>query len=468
MRKLIAFACLFLFASFTSGQVYINGVLQGGSSYSYLWSGGISMLAPTTDVAPDPLLLRGANAFPGATVNTAGANTLLAGGIGKRILTVIAYDHGSMAGSTVTITVNGTATVLTEGAGEEWLAATSNSSTATSLAAAVSTVSGVSAAAGPAAVLITPAPATYSLTIAKSAADAGMTATSGTDGAPYVINKLGFSDVGAAPDVGFARSAAGVMKVTDGSSGLGDLFISSTVYLNSTSNGPQVRCIGTDEIQLYLYTGNGLALYHSPFALEIPGTSVLRWTAGAFLRTGDSDLGLARSAAGVLKVTDGSTGNGNVVASTAITAVGTAAANGYIRTGVYKRAWTNAEVTAFGAVLSGDLKVATLPAKTIVRNAYLVIDSQASGTTTLTVSLGRTSTAYIDYTVASNAMVGANTVYGDATTVERGTNLTGWDLPSYTAAVDVYVQFVATDASKKLADVLGCTGQVYLLTETLP
>jgi len=119
-------------------------------------------------------------------------------------------------------------------------------------------------------------------------------------------------------------------------------------------------------------------------------------------------------------------------------------------------------------VLSGDLKVATLPAKTVVRNAYLVIDSQASGTTTLTASLGRTSTAYIDYIVASNAKVAANTVYGDATTVERGTNLTGWDLPSYTVAVDIYLQFVATDASKKLEDVLGCTGTIFLLTETLP
>jgi hypothetical protein len=134
---------------------------------------------------------------------------------------------------------------------------------------------------------------------------------------------------------------------------------------------------------------------------------------------------------------------------------------------VTKRAWTNDEVVAFGAVLSGNLKVATLPAKTIPTNAYIVLGSQASGTTTLTVSLGRASTAYIDYIVASNAKAAANTIYGDAL-VERGTNLTGYDLPSYTAATDVYVQFVATDASKKLADVLTCTGTVYLVTQTLP
>jgi hypothetical protein len=216
---------------------------------------------------------------------------------------------------------------------------------------------------------------------------------------------------------------------------------------------------------IYTYLGFPLS-YFSTNGIVIYSTYQYLWGAGDAIST--LDLGLARSSAGLLKVTDGSTGHGNIIASTAITAVGTATYNGVIRTGVYKRAWTNAEVTAFGAVLSGDLKVATLPAKTVVRNAYLVIDSQASGTTTLTASLGRTSTAYIDYIVASNAKVAANTVYGDATTVERGTNLTGWDLPSYTVAVDIYLQFVATDASKKLEDVLGCTGTIFLLTETLP
>jgi hypothetical protein len=143
--------------------------------------------------------------------------------------------------------------------------------------------------------------------------------------------------------------------------------------------------------------------------------------------------------------------------------------NGVPAGGVGKvtRAWTNAEVVALGANLSGNILVATLPARTIPTNAYIVLGSQASGTTTLTVSLGRAGTAYIDYIVASNAKAAANTVYGDAL-AERGTNLTGYDLPSYTAATDVYLQFVATDASKKLADVLTCTGTVYLLTQTLP
>lgn len=283
------------------------------------------------------------------------------------------------------------------------------------------------------------------------------------------------------------------------------------------------------------------------------------------------------------------------IASSAITAVGTAAYNGVIRTGVYKRAWTNAEVVALGAVDDAELKIATLPAKTIVRNAYVVVETPETVLTDLTVALGRTGPGYIDYIVASDAQVevlgdelvingtftgsaagwtlglGGGTpdwfydtnkvtryefvtdtaplistafavvaghtykvvfdftegnngvvltyagfesdlvsssgtytyyvtaaatgnttvtltpenaaaecsidnvsvtelvgvVYGDAV-AERGTNLTGYDLPSYAAAVDVYLNFVTTDGSHTLADALQCTGQVYLLTERLP
>ena len=286
-------------------------------------------------------------------------------------------------------------------------------------------------------------------------------------------------------------------------------------------------------------------------------------------------------------------GSGNIEASTAITAVGTAAYNGVIRTGVYRRAWTNAEVVALGATKDAELKVATLPAKTVVRNAYVVVDTHESYLTDLTVALGRTGATYIDYIVASNAkaetlgselvtngaftgnatgwtlgagggtpdwfydtdkvshaadsatgtltpttplvaVVGtqykltwtmahtsgtgvtasfggvsgtqrassatfneyftatstatltftptanwvgsvdtvilkevARTVYGDAV-AERGTNLTGYDLPSYTAVTDVYLNFVTTDGTYNLANALQSTGTVYLMTETLP
>lgn len=127
--------------------------------------------------------------------------------------------------------------------------------------------------------------------------------------------------------------------------------------------------------------------------------------------------------------------------------------------------WTNAMVTALGAALTGDIVVCTLPAKTVVVNAYIVITGTAAGVTTLTVAIGRTGAAYIDYIVASDAKVAANTVYGDASG-ERGTNLTSYDLPSFTATTAVNAHFISTGTN--LNTVTGSTGTVYLRTLTLP
>ena len=131
----------------------------------------------------------------------------------------------------------------------------------------------------------------------------------------------------------------------------------------------------------------------------------------------------------------------------------------------HKFAWTNAMVVALGAVTSGDVTVGTLPAKTVVTNAYIVITGTGVSAGTFSVSLGRTSATYIDYIVSSDAEAAANTVYGDASG-ERGTNLTGYDLPSYTATTAVKVQFNSTVTN--LDGITGSTGVVYLETMTVP
>lgn len=127
--------------------------------------------------------------------------------------------------------------------------------------------------------------------------------------------------------------------------------------------------------------------------------------------------------------------------------------------------WTNAQVVALGAALTGDITVATLPAKTVVNNAYVVITGQGAGTATLTVACGRTGAAYIDYIVASDAKAAANTVYGDAS-AERGTNLVMYDLPSYTATTDVKCHFIST--VQNLDQTTGSTGRVILTTTLAP
>jgi hypothetical protein len=139
--------------------------------------------------------------------------------------------------------------------------------------------------------------------------------------------------------------------------------------------------------------------------------------------------------------------------------------NAVVRNGVTRVDWTNAMVVAIGATTAGNISAITLPAKTIVRNAYVVITGAAGTVTTLTVSLGRTGASYIDYIVASDAKAAANTVYGDASG-ERGTNLTGYDMPSFTGTTTLNARFTSTGGN--LSTVTGSSGSIYIETATLP
>ena len=128
------------------------------------------------------------------------------------------------------------------------------------------------------------------------------------------------------------------------------------------------------------------------------------------------------------------------------------------------RSWTNAMVAALAGT-AGDIAWGTLPAKTVVTNAYVVITGAAAGPATVTVAVGRTAAAYIDYIIASDAKSAANTVYGDASG-ERGTNLTGYDLPSYTGTTVINAHFISTVGD--LSTVTGSTGMVCLTLDKLP
>lgn len=133
---------------------------------------------------------------------------------------------------------------------------------------------------------------------------------------------------------------------------------------------------------------------------------------------------------------------------------------------VSKYSWTNALVAGLSGT-TGNLTVATLPAKTVVNKATLVITGQAAGVTALTVSVGRTATAYVDYLVAKSAKAAANTVYGQVIG-DVGTSLSAilGDLPSVAGATAVVLQFVS--AVENLSAVTGSSGDVYLETTTYP
>lgn len=131
----------------------------------------------------------------------------------------------------------------------------------------------------------------------------------------------------------------------------------------------------------------------------------------------------------------------------------------------HKFTWANTDVAGLSGT-TGSLTVCTLPAKTIVNKATIVITGQAASVTTLTVSLGRVGAAYIDYLVANSAKVAANTVYGDGI-AEVGAGLSAilGDLPSLTTTTNVLLQFVSS--IENLSVVTASSGEIHLETTLL-
>ena len=122
-------------------------------------------------------------------------------------------------------------------------------------------------------------------------------------------------------------------------------------------------------------------------------------------------------------------------------------------------------VVALGGNLTGDISICTLPAKTVVRNVYLVVDTQATnGGGTLTGAVGYTAAAYIDYINPSSLMAAAGTVYGGVAG-DRGTALTGYDLPNYTGTKTLYMHLIST--VNNLNTITTCTGHVVICTELI-
>lgn len=142
----------------------------------------------------------------------------------------------------------------------------------------------------------------------------------------------------------------------------------------------------------------------------------------------------------------------------------TASNQNEVKTSLYKYAWTNAMVAGLSGT-ANTLTVCTIPAKSIVKRAWVRVLTAAGGVSTLTVSLGRVTTDFIDYIVASNAK--AQAIYGDAST-ENGTGLVDLfgDLPSMTAATDIKLRFNAD--AENLSAVTTSTGEVILEITQLP
>jgi hypothetical protein len=89
-----------------------------------------------------------------------------------------------------------------------------------------------------------------------------------------------------------------------------------------------------------------------------------------------------------------------------------------------------------------DELIVTLPAKTVLVSAQILITEQATFTDTLVISLGSTAATYDQIILDSDLKVSANTIYGDVDG-ERGAdlpdaNMLGFKMYSYTATQDIY------------------------------
>lgn len=382
---------------------------------------GVAGCQKLTDVAPQSLMLRPQPAFAGGTQTA--ADIVACGGQDESKITIgTAANCGTDAVTFVCVDSNGAATTATLTEGTDWTKTDGdNSATATSLAAAIeASACGSAVAATTSSAVVRVALESATCRVALTSSSDCLTETTGTDG----IFKI------PAGTTGSIQFAAG--------SGLG-----------MTTGTPTFSA-----------SNSAIILTSSPAS-----STTIAFAASA-VSVGSNSSQVAYQMSNLTGYTVSSSGT--------ILTAGTMTGNtvAYIRTEWTKLAWTNAMVVALGAATTGNVLAATLPAKTLVKRAIVVIATAAAGTTTLTISCGRTAAGYIDYVVASDAQAAANTVYGDAI-AEVGTTLKDSgatapidDLPSYTGTTAINCQFVSTGSN--LDQVTTSTGNVFLQTELLP
>lgn len=293
MKQLLITLLAAVFALPVSADVTLTQAANPAPGYSGITGGTFSGVGGDTmqaDSAPRNTIIRGSNAWPQATTNTTGGDAKLCAGIGRRLFTIVDYSLID-AIDTVTVTMNGTATVKTAG-GTDWTAATSNAATATSLATAVNAISGVNATAVGADVYITSAAATCTLTLATSMTAGEGTATSGTDGTLTLGGTVAAGTPLAASSggTGIANNDAATLT----RSGNHALTITTTGATNVTSptTGTLATLAGTEALSGKTYEGNTITTGTGTLALgagkiaTINNTLTLSGTDGSTLAIG--------------------------------------------------------------------------------------------------------------------------------------------------------------------------------------
>jgi hypothetical protein len=141
---------------------------------------------------------------------------------------------------------------------------------------------------------------------------------------------------GSSPDAGLVRDSAGVVKVTDGSTGDGNLSLGtggeirfSDVGINRNAagvigltdgaggSGASIATVG-DYVSVggkfIVQDGANVKTEVRVASIDMSSDSSLRFS-NSTINVSTLDVGIARDSAGILKVTDGSTGLGSIIAS---------------------------------------------------------------------------------------------------------------------------------------------------------
>jgi hypothetical protein len=80
--------------------------------------------------------------------------------------------------------------------------------------------------------------------------------------------------------------------------------------------------------------------------------------------------------------------------------------------------WKNADIAQAGAAAALDLVLCKIPARTLIRAAYMEVVTSASGLSTLSAQVGRTGPDYLDL-LGVEDLNGATVFWGGATTWGR-------------------------------------------------
>jgi len=187
-----------------------------------------------------------------------------------------------------------------------------------------------------------------------------------------LLNWSSTSSAHGTPDTGLKRDSAGVLKVTDGSTGVGGL-----IY-NTLTPVTTVRIAYTDN-QMFL--GKSMSL---------------NWITSATASTsGIPDTGLERDSAGVLKVTDGSTGSGELLYRKPLINISA------LHTAVVTNQVINCTANSFTVTLPTAVGI-TGKSFTIKNSGTGVITIDADGTETIDGSLTQSLNQYHSRTVISD------------------------------------------------------------------